>query len=75
MKGMYLAKPMDILEKHDINNRRKGKKKENDSTIINTTTTSESLKHQNFNLEGAYLHVLGDALQSVGVIIGGAAIW
>lgn len=29
----------------------------------------------NINVQGAYLHVLGDLIQSVGVMIGGAAIW
>lgn len=29
----------------------------------------------NINLQGAYLHVLGDSIQSVGVMIGGAIIW
>ncbi|KAL6543964.1 Metal tolerance protein 1 [Orobanche gracilis] len=32
-------------------------------------------KPQNINVEGAYLHVLGDSIQSVGVMIGGAIIW
>lgn len=29
----------------------------------------------NINIQGAYLHVLGDSIQSVGVMIGGAIIW
>ncbi|CAN0889337.1 Metal tolerance protein 1 [Linum grandiflorum] len=32
-------------------------------------------KKKNINVEGAYLHVLGDSIQSVGVMIGGAIIW
>ncbi|KAL3613758.1 Metal tolerance protein 1 [Castilleja foliolosa] len=32
-------------------------------------------KPQNINVQGAYLHVLGDSIQSVGVMIGGAVIW
>ncbi|KAJ4711770.1 metal tolerance protein 1-like [Melia azedarach] len=32
-------------------------------------------KQQNINVQGAYLHVLGDSIQSVGVMIGGAIIW
>ncbi|KAL6536582.1 Metal tolerance protein 1 [Orobanche gracilis] len=32
-------------------------------------------KPQNINVQGAYLHVLGDSIQSVGVMIGGAIIW
>ncbi|XP_008244211.1 PREDICTED: metal tolerance protein 1 [Prunus mume] len=32
-------------------------------------------KHRNINLQGAYLHVLGDSVQSIGVMIGGAIIW
>jgi len=70
---MNLAKPMDTLKKHDDNRLHKGKDKEHDSTIISKTT--QCYEHNNLNLEGAYLHVLGDMLQSVGVIIGGAAIW
>ncbi|CAN1309554.1 Metal tolerance protein 1 [Linum perenne] len=31
--------------------------------------------HKNINVEGAYLHVLGDSIQSVGVMIGGGIIW
>ncbi|MED6150671.1 Metal tolerance protein 1 [Stylosanthes scabra] len=30
---------------------------------------------KNVNVQGAYLHVLGDSVQSVGVMIGGAIIW
>jgi len=75
VKGLNLAKPMAILEKHDDNRLHKGKDKEHDSRIISKTTAAECYKYNNVNLEGAYLHRLGDALQSVGVIIGGAAIW
>ncbi|KAJ8442897.1 hypothetical protein Cgig2_022263 [Carnegiea gigantea] len=32
-------------------------------------------KKRNINVQGAYLHVLGDSIQSVGVMIGGALIW
>ncbi|KAG6407674.1 hypothetical protein SASPL_130671 [Salvia splendens] len=32
-------------------------------------------KPRNINIQGAYLHVLGDSIQSVGVMIGGAIIW
>lgn len=32
-------------------------------------------KQRNINVQGAYLHVLGDSIQSVGVMIGGAVIW
>lgn len=32
-------------------------------------------KQRNINVQGAYLHVLGDSIQSVGVMIGGAMIW
>ncbi|CAA0836790.1 Metal tolerance protein 1 [Striga hermonthica] len=32
-------------------------------------------KLRNINVQGAYLHVLGDSIQSVGVMIGGAVIW
>ncbi|XP_056174017.1 metal tolerance protein 1-like [Syzygium oleosum] len=32
-------------------------------------------QRRNINIQGAYLHVLGDSIQSVGVMIGGAVIW
>lgn len=32
-------------------------------------------KQRNINVQGAYLHVLGDCIQSVGVMISGAIIW
>ncbi|CAG7873584.1 unnamed protein product, partial [Brassica rapa] len=32
-------------------------------------------RKRNINVQGAYLHVLGDSIQSVGVMIGGAIIW
>ncbi|XP_042509581.1 metal tolerance protein 1-like [Macadamia integrifolia] len=32
-------------------------------------------KQRNINLQGAYLHVLGDSIQSIGVMVGGAIIW
>ncbi|XP_057997166.1 metal tolerance protein 1 isoform X1 [Hevea brasiliensis] len=30
---------------------------------------------RNINVQGAYLHVLGDSIQSIGVMIGGGVIW
>ncbi|KAJ7975488.1 metal tolerance protein 1-like [Quillaja saponaria] len=32
-------------------------------------------KQRNINVQGAYLHILGDSIQSIGVMIGGAIIW
>ncbi|KAF8391105.1 hypothetical protein HHK36_023406 [Tetracentron sinense] len=32
-------------------------------------------KQRNINVQGAYLHVLGDSIQSIGVMIGGGLIW
>ncbi|KAK1559150.1 hypothetical protein Q3G72_011187 [Acer saccharum] len=36
---------------------------------------NEQKKRRNINVQGAYLHVLGDSIQSIGVMIGGAVIW
>ncbi|MCO5605766.1 hypothetical protein L7F22_059950 [Adiantum nelumboides] len=36
---------------------------------------SRTLKAGNINVKGAWLHVLGDLIQSIGVMIGGAVIW
>ncbi|KAJ4821970.1 Metal tolerance protein 1 [Turnera subulata] len=32
-------------------------------------------KSRNINVQGAYLHALGDSIQSIGVMIGGGIIW
>ncbi|KAK1259743.1 Metal tolerance protein 1 [Acorus gramineus] len=38
-------------------------------------TMANKKKQRNINVQGAYLHVLGDSIQSVGVMIGGGLIW
>ncbi|KAK4747975.1 hypothetical protein SAY87_014561 [Trapa incisa] len=40
-----------------------------------TSKTVETKRQRNINVQGAYLHVLGDSIQSVGVMIAGAIIW
>lgn len=39
------------------------------------TSNAGSSKAGNINVKGAWLHVLGDLIQSIGVMIGGAIIW
>eukprot|EP01018_Ginkgo_biloba_P034435 Gb_06879 [translate_table: standard] len=39
------------------------------------TGMREGGQHKNINVQGAYLHVLGDLIQSIGVMIVGAVIW
>ncbi|KAG1339084.1 metal tolerance protein 1 [Cocos nucifera] len=39
------------------------------------TTKKKNKKERNVNVHSAYLHVLGDSIQSIGVMIGGAIIW
>ncbi|XVF10275.1 hypothetical protein REPUB_Repub07fG0168600 [Reevesia pubescens] len=41
----------------------------------NSESGAPGKKERNINVQGAYLHVLGDSIQSVGVMIGGAIIW
>ncbi|PWA88546.1 Cation efflux protein [Artemisia annua] len=45
--------------------------------LINGTVDVEAKKKKrgNINVQGAYLHVLGDLIQSIGVMIGAAVIW
>ncbi|OMO91144.1 Cation efflux protein [Corchorus olitorius] len=38
-------------------------------------STQEKTKILNINLQGAYLHVMSDLVQSIGVMIAGAVIW
>uniref|UniRef100_A0A7N0T823 Metal tolerance protein 1-like n=1 Tax=Kalanchoe fedtschenkoi TaxID=63787 RepID=A0A7N0T823_KALFE len=43
---------------------------------LNSDKEDKKKKQQrNINVQGAYLHVLGDSIQSIGVMIGGAVIW
>ncbi|KAI3831060.1 hypothetical protein MKX03_007892 [Papaver bracteatum] len=41
----------------------------------NAVVVGKEKKKRNINIQGAYLHVLGDSIQSAGVMIGGAIIW
>lgn len=40
-----------------------------------SSSKTASSKAGNINVQGAWLHVLGDLVQSIGVMIGGAVIW
>ncbi|XP_008793034.3 metal tolerance protein 1-like [Phoenix dactylifera] len=42
---------------------------------IKGTRKKKNKKERNVNVHSAYLHVLGDSIQSIGVMIGGAIIW
>ncbi|PIA58519.1 hypothetical protein AQUCO_00500453v1 [Aquilegia coerulea] len=43
--------------------------------IAQDEVAKKEKKQRNINVQAAYLHVLGDSIQSVGVMIGGAVIW
>ncbi|KAK3442065.1 hypothetical protein EUGRSUZ_B02300 [Eucalyptus grandis] len=49
--------------------------KEDHETNLSVSTPSAKAKILNINLQGAYLHVMADLIQSVGVMIAGAIIW
>ncbi|XP_010937861.1 metal tolerance protein 1 isoform X2 [Elaeis guineensis] len=42
---------------------------------LEKTQENNEKKQRNINVHSAYLHVLGDSIQSIGVMIGGAIIW
>ncbi|KAL6965729.1 Metal tolerance protein 1 [Sarracenia purpurea var. burkii] len=46
-----------------------------DEPLVKKTSRDKGKKQRNVNVHGAFLHVLGDSIQSVGVMIGGAIIW
>ncbi|MBA0851520.1 hypothetical protein Goshw_021260 [Gossypium schwendimanii] len=46
--------------------------KEDETSLVTSTPKTKIL---NINLQGAYLHVMADLIQSVGVMIAGAVIW
>ncbi|CAN7008208.1 unnamed protein product [Brassica rapa subsp. trilocularis] len=43
--------------------------------LLDKSKPDKEKRKRNINVQGAYLHVLGDSIQSVGVMIGGAIIW
>ncbi|CAI9274645.1 unnamed protein product [Lactuca saligna] len=43
--------------------------------LLKTYSSKETKKRGNINVQGAYLHVLGDLIQSIGVMIGAGVIW
>lgn len=43
--------------------------------LLDKPENGHEQKKRNINVQGAYLHVLGDSIQSIGVMIGGAVIW
>lgn len=43
--------------------------------VEETLLAKDKKKKRNINVYGAYLHVLGDCIQSVGVMVGGGLIW
>ncbi|OIW18810.1 hypothetical protein TanjilG_25253 [Lupinus angustifolius] len=49
--------------------------KEVNEPLLGESKDGHEKKQWNINVQGAYLHVLGDSVQSVGVMIGGAVIW
>ncbi|XP_010259981.1 PREDICTED: metal tolerance protein A1-like [Nelumbo nucifera] len=48
---------------------------DNYNVDVHRANTGQKQKRQNINVQGAYLHVLGDSIQSIGVMIGGEIIW
>lgn len=64
---------------HDHHNHDHGKEEAcatiEDDEISLVSTSPAKTKILNINLQGAYLHVMADMIQSVGVMIAGAIIW
>ncbi|XP_015572424.2 metal tolerance protein 1 isoform X1 [Ricinus communis] len=48
---------------------------ENSEPLLEKEKGKPGKKKWNINVQGAYLHVLGDSIQSIGVMIGGGIIW
>lgn len=48
---------------------------EHTEPLLDKGKSKNEKKQRNINVQGAYLHVLGDSVQSIGVMIGGAIIW
>ncbi|KAI3727817.1 hypothetical protein L6452_16437 [Arctium lappa] len=53
-----------------------GHEEQHQQPLLKTYSAGEPKeKKRNINVQGAYLHVLGDSIQSIGVMIGAAVIW
>eukprot|EP01132_Coremiostelium_polycephalum_P003831 gene3831-4772_t len=55
--------------------KKKSKKDHSGIKIENVDSKEKKKKYMNINLHSAYIHVLGDCLQSVGVMIASVIIW
>ncbi|XP_031251057.1 metal tolerance protein 1 isoform X4 [Pistacia vera] len=70
--------PKDKLHHHNEEHSREEHLHTEDHTeplLSKPQGAQEEKKQRNINVQGAYLHVLGDSIQSIGVMIGGAIIW
>lgn len=66
----------DHTHTHGVTVTRYDRSEQGSEPLLNKTEGGpKNKKPQNINIQGAYLHVLGDSIQSVGVMIGGALIW
>ncbi|KAF4366486.1 hypothetical protein CsatB_010766 [Cannabis sativa] len=66
--------------KHDHDHDHKDHPHNHDSedpaeSLLDKPEGGHQKKQRNINVQGAYLHVLGDSIQSIGVMIGGGIIW
>lgn len=59
---------------HDDDHHHHGHEEHN-QPLLKTYSSQEEKKRGNINVQGAYLHVLGDSIQSIGVMIGAGVIW
>ncbi|XP_068650129.1 metal tolerance protein 1-like [Aristolochia californica] len=59
----------------DIDNLEPLLKPSDDECKASVAPEGKQKKEWNINVQGAYLHVLGDSIQSIGVMIGGGIIW
>ncbi|WCJ22517.1 Metal tolerance protein 1 [Euphorbia peplus] len=48
---------------------------DHEEPLLDKGKVKQGKKKRNINVQGAYLHVLGDSIQSIGVMIGGGIIW
>ncbi|KAL7149754.1 hypothetical protein ABFS83_05G062400 [Erythranthe nasuta] len=65
----------DHLHTHEVTVTRHGQDHSEPLLSESRVAEQKKKKQRNINVQGAYLHVLGDSIQSVGVMIGGAVIW
>ncbi|XP_038988948.1 metal tolerance protein 1-like [Phoenix dactylifera] len=71
----HYSKQEVLEDEHEPLHKHSEDSQDQNSGFEGTREKKKKKKQRNINVHSAYLHVLGDSIQSIGVMIGGAIIW